>query len=143
MFFLAEFMNTVTMSAIIVTLFLGGPAGPTFGITGWVSDYLLPFLYFFAKLILFLFMFVWFRATLPRFRYDQLMDLGWKFLIPLALGWFLVVAAVKVGVDAGWNIVAVIAVCAAGLVAAGLLLKLSIRSGREAREDVLADGGFD
>ncbi len=143
MFFLAEFMNTVTMSAIIVTLFLGGPAGPTFGITGWVSDYLLPFVYFFAKLILFLFMFVWFRATLPRFRYDQLMDLGWKLLIPLALGWFLIVAAVKVGVDAGWNIVAVIAVCAAGLVAGGLLLRLSIRSGREAREDVLADGGFD
>ena len=143
MFFLAEFMNTVTMSAIIVTLFLGGPAGPTFGITGWVSDYLLPFVYFFAKMILFLFMFVWFRATLPRFRYDQLMDLGWKLLIPLALGWFLIVAAVKVGVDAGWNIVAVVAVCAAGLVAGGLLLRLSIRSGREAREDVLADGGFD
>jgi NADH-quinone oxidoreductase subunit H len=143
MFFLAEFMNTVTMSAIIVTLFLGGPAGPTFGITGWVSDYLLPFTYFFAKLLVFLFMFVWFRATLPRFRYDQLMDLGWKLLIPLALGWFLVVAAVKVGVDAGWNIVAVIAVCAAGLLAGGLLLKLSIRSGREAREDVLTDGGFD
>jgi NADH-quinone oxidoreductase subunit H len=143
MFFLAEFMNTVTMSAIIVTLFLGGPAGPTFGITGWVSDYLLPFVYFFAKLFLFLFMFVWFRATLPRFRYDQLMDLGWKLLIPLALGWFLIVAAVKVGVDAGWNIVAVVAVCAAGLVAGGLLLRLSIRSGREAREDVLADGGFD
>ncbi|MGI9577451.1 MAG: NADH-quinone oxidoreductase subunit NuoH [Microthrixaceae bacterium] len=143
MFFLAEFMNTVTMSAIIVTLFLGGPAGPTFGITGWVSDYLLPFTYWFAKLFVFLFMFVWFRATLPRFRYDQLMDLGWKLLIPLALGWFLVVSAVKVGVDVGWNIIAVLAVCAAGLIAGGLLLKLSIRSGHEAREDALADGGFD
>lgn len=143
MFFLAEFMNTVTMSAIIVTLFLGGPAGPTFGITGWVSDYLLPFTYWFAKLFVFLFMFVWFRATLPRFRYDQLMDLGWKLLIPLALGWFLVVSAVKVGVDVGWNIIAVIAVCAAGLIAGGLLLKLSIRSGHEAREDALTDGGFD
>ena len=143
MFFLAEFMNTVTMSAIIVTLFLGGPAGPTFGITGWVSDYLLPMTYFFAKLFVFLFIFVWFRATLPRFRYDQLMDLGWKLLIPLALGWFLVVAAVKVGVDAGWNIIAVIAVCAAGLIGGGLLLRLSIRSGRAARSDALVDGGFD
>jgi NADH-quinone oxidoreductase subunit H len=104
MFFLAEFLNTVTMSAIIVTLFLGGPSGPTFGITGWVSDYLLPLAYFLAKLFVFLFMFVWFRATLPRFRYDQLMDLGWKFLIPLALGWFLVVAAVKVALDVGWPV---------------------------------------
>ena len=83
MFFLAEFLNTVTMSAIIVTLFFGGPSGPDFGITGWVSDYVLPFVWFFAKVFVFLCMFVLFRATLPRLRYDQLMDLGWKVLIPL------------------------------------------------------------
>ncbi len=80
LFFLAEFMNTVTMSAIIVTLFLGGPAGPT--VLRARLD-LGPLIWFFAKLFVFLFMFVWFRATLPRFRYDQLMDLGWKVLIPL------------------------------------------------------------
>ncbi len=95
MFFLAEFLNTVTMSAIIVTLFFGGPSGPSFGLTGWVSDYVLPFIWFFAKVIVFLFMFVSFRATLPRLRYDQLMDLGWKILIPLSLGWFLVLAGVR------------------------------------------------
>ena len=79
LFFLAEFMNTVTMSAIIVTLFLGGPAGPTFFGPDWIWG---P-VWFLAKLLIFLFMFVWLRATLPRFRYDQLMDLGWKVLIPL------------------------------------------------------------
>lgn len=138
MFFLAEFMNTVTMSAIIVTLFFGGPAGPTFGLTGWFPDYVLGFVYFFAKLFVFLFIFVWFRATLPRLRYDQLMDLGWKMLIPLALGWFLVVGAVKVAVDAGWNIAVVVVVAAAGLLAGGLLLRLAIRSGHEASEAELS-----
>jgi NADH-quinone oxidoreductase subunit H len=94
LFFLSEFMNTVTMAAIIVTLFLGGPAGPAFlGETlGWFTG----FIWFFAKLLVFLFVFVWFRATLPRFRYDQLMDLGWKFLIPLSLGWLLVLAGIRV-----------------------------------------------
>ena len=72
LFFLAEFMNTVTMSAIIVTLFLGGPAGPTFFGPAWIWG---P-VWFLAKIFVFLFMFVWLRATLPRFRYDQLMDLG-------------------------------------------------------------------
>jgi NADH-quinone oxidoreductase subunit H len=141
MFFLAEFMNTVTMSAVIVTLFLGGPSGPMFGLTGWVADYLLPFVYFFAKLLLFLFMFVWFRATLPRFRYDQLMDLGWKFLIPLALGWFLVVAAVKVTVAEDAPLGLVLLAAAAGLVLGGSLLRLAVRAGRDHRGDELVPVG--
>ena len=76
-------MNTVTMSAIIVTLFLGGPRRARLDIPA--PDWLGAILWFFLKLFVFLFMYVWFRATLPRFRYDQLMDLGWKVLIPLAL----------------------------------------------------------
>ena len=100
LFFLAEFMNTVTMAAIIVTLFFGGPAGPALGLfPGWLWG----FVWFFMKLVVFLFIFVWFRATLPRLRYDQLMDLGWKLLIPLALGWLLIRAAILVAQDGAFG----------------------------------------
>jgi NADH-quinone oxidoreductase subunit H len=99
LFFLAEFMNTVTVSAVAVTLFLGGPNGPRIG---FLPD-LWPTVYFLAKLLIFLFVYVWFRATLPRFRYDQLMDLGWKKLIPLALYWLLLIAALRIGRDLGWQ----------------------------------------
>ena len=90
LFFLAEFMNTITMSAIIVTLFLGGPAGwvPNIPHVRWVF----PILWFLVKTVGFAFGYVWFRAALPRLRYDQLMNLGWKRLIPLSLGWMLIVA---------------------------------------------------
>jgi NADH-quinone oxidoreductase subunit H len=91
MFYLAEFMNTITMSAIVVTLFLGGPAGPAPHFLHW----LWPIVWFFGKLLIFLFVQVWLRATLPRFRYDQLMDLGWKVLIPLSLGWLLILATLR------------------------------------------------
>ena len=122
MFFLAEFMNTVTMSAIIVTLFLGGPSGPNFGTTGLIRDAVLPFIWFFGKLFVFIFVFVWFRATLPRFRYDQLMDVGWKFLIPIALGWFLVLTAINLSDVNDWNKVAVVAGCIGALGLGWLLL---------------------
>jgi NADH-quinone oxidoreductase subunit H len=89
-FFLAEFMNTITMSAIMVTLFFGGPAGwvPPVSHLKWVF----PIIWFLLKTSIFCFCYIWFRAALPRFRYDQLMDLGWKRLIPLSLGWMLIVA---------------------------------------------------
>ena len=99
LFYLAEFMNTITMSAIIVTLFFGGPAGPTWFGPGWLSG----IVWFSLKLFFFLFAFVWARATVPRFRYDQLMGIGWKVLIPLALGWLLLLAAINIGRDEGWN----------------------------------------
>jgi NADH-quinone oxidoreductase subunit H len=139
LFFLAEFMNTVTMSAVIVTLFLGGPAGPSFGATGWVADYLLPFTWFFLKLIVFLFMFVMFRTTLPRFRYDQLMDLGWKLLIPLSLGWFLVLLAVKVADVEHWRQAVVVPLAIVALGIGGALLLKSVRTAqgrRLAQEEV-------
>ena len=106
LFYLAEFMNAITMSAIIVTLFLGGPAGPAWFGPGWLSG----IVWFTLKLFVFLFAFVWARATVPRFRYDQLMGIGWKVLIPLALGWLLLLGAINIGRDEGWNMVAVVAV---------------------------------
>jgi NADH-quinone oxidoreductase subunit H len=131
LFFLAEFMNTVTMSAILVTLFLGGPSGPAY----FGPDWIWGIGWFFLKLFVFLFMFVWFRATLPRFRYDQLMDLGWKVLIPIALGWFLLLGAIRVGSDESWNVVLVItAAFVVMLVAGGLLLGAVSKSRRERLE---------
>jgi NADH-quinone oxidoreductase subunit H len=93
LFFLSEFMNVVTMSAIMVTLFFGGPQG-LFDIP-IIPGAIEGTVWFFVKLMCFLYMFVWIRATLPRLRYDQLMDLGWKVLIPIALGWFLLLAALR------------------------------------------------
>lgn len=101
LFFLAEFMNTITMSAIIVTLFFGGPQ-PLFDIP-FVPGAIEGTIWLLLKVLVFLYIYVWFRATLPRFRYDQLMDLGWKVLIPLSLGWFMLMAALRLGRDEGWN----------------------------------------
>lgn len=135
-FFLAEFMNTVTMSAIIVTLFLGGPAGPTF----FGPDWMWGPIWFLAKLFLFLFMFVWFRATLPRFRYDQVMDLGWKLLIPLALGWMLLIATLNIAQDEGWNGLVVAAAVAAVGLAAYLMLTGAMRTAERRREAADLEG---
>lgn len=132
LFFLAEFMNTITMSAIFVTLFLGGPSGPAPIGPAWVWG----FVWFFLKLFVFLFMFVWFRATLPRFRYDQLMNLGWKVLTPLALWWLLLVAAVELAQQEGWNPAAV----GAGVVLIGGLAWGMIRLAR-ANGRALVDSG--
>ncbi len=129
LFYLAGFMNVITMSAIMVTLFFGGPTGPILFGPEWIW----PLVWFFLKTVVFLYIFVWFRATLPRFRYDQLMDLGWKLMIPLSLGWLLILAAIKIGNDEDWNIVAVVAVCFAGLVVCGSLLTLAMRTGRHTR----------
>lgn len=79
MFFLAEYANMLTVSAMVTTLFLGGWNGPFVGRVP-----LLGVVYFAAKTALFLFLYIWLRATLPRFRYDQLMQFGWKFLLPTA-----------------------------------------------------------
>jgi NADH-quinone oxidoreductase subunit H len=106
LFYMAEFMNTITMSAIIVTLFLGGPAGwvPSVAHLRWVF----PIVWFLAKTVTFAFCYVWFRAALPRFRYDQLMDMGWKKLIPLSLGWVLIVAGFLIRPAWGFLMVAVV-----------------------------------
>lgn len=75
MFFLAEYVNILAVSAIAVTLFFGG----------WHGPFDIPFLWFFLKIAAFVFLFIWVRATMARFRYNQLIQFGWKVLIPLAL----------------------------------------------------------
>ena len=137
-FYLAEFMNTVTLSAIVVTLFLGGPAGPAFFGPAWAWGVV----WFVAKLFVFLFTFVWFRATLPRFRYDQLMNLGWKVLIPLSLAWLLLLATVNIGRDEDWNPWVVVAGAFGVLVVGWMALSGALRVGQarhleEAEEEVL------
>jgi NADH-quinone oxidoreductase subunit H len=92
MFMLAEFMSVVVMSAIVVTLFFGGPSGPTFGLPDAIA-WIMPIFWFFLKMVAFIFFFILLRGALPRYRYHRLMDLGWKVLIPVALVWTMVTAA--------------------------------------------------
>jgi NADH-quinone oxidoreductase subunit H len=130
LFFLAEFMSAIIGSAVMVTLFFGGPAGPIpIG-----PEWLWGLVWFSLKLFVFLFVLVWIRATLPRFRYDQLMNLGWKVLIPLALGWVVLLAAINVGRDEGWNLGLVVGVSLAVLVLSWGMLVGAIAAARRRRE---------
>jgi NADH-quinone oxidoreductase subunit H len=105
LFFLAEYVNMFTVSALATTLFLGGWRAPWFlssidnGVlnTGWW-----PMLWFIGKLWLFMFAFIWLRGTLPRLRYDQFMRFGWKVLIPVSLVWIVLVGTVRaIGLENG------------------------------------------
>ena len=129
LFFLAEFMNTITMSAVVVTLFFGGPNGPIPDIAG--ATIYMPIIYFVLKTIAFCFIYVWFRAALPRLRYDQLMDLGWKRLIPMTLGWLLLVAAVVAWHWGGLLMLPPV------LVAAALLARANQLGANRSEEDVI------
>jgi NADH-quinone oxidoreductase subunit H len=129
LFYLAEFMNTITMSAIVVTLFFGGPNGYIFHIPG--ATIYMPIIYFLLKTVAFCFIYVWFRAALPRLRYDQLMDLGWKRLIPLTLGWLLLVAAIVAWGWAGLLLAPVV------ILAAILLLRANKLGAGRSEEDIV------
>ena len=118
-FFLAEYMNMATQSAIAVTLFLGGPAGP---LPPGFPKLIGGLFWFLFKVALFLLGYIWLRAALPRLRYDQLMDLGWKALIPASLFWLLVLAAMIADRKYGF------AVFAGGVVFGAMLLR-AIRVG--------------
>ena len=93
MFFMAEYVNMFTVSSVATTVFLGGPTFPF----GWLHSN--P-LWFVGKVYIFMFFFIWLRATFPRFRYDQLMRIGWQFLLPMA---FLNLAVTSVGVALNWS----------------------------------------
>jgi NADH-quinone oxidoreductase subunit H len=139
LFFLAEYLNVITVSAVATTLFLGGPDGPVIhGFLPW----LWPIFWFVAKVYLFIFLFIWLRATLPRLRFDRLMAIGWKYLIPVALTWVMVTGVVlTVNLGAVSRRTLYIGI---GVVAAVLLLSLLVPTSSESKpsdSDRTAPGG--
>ncbi|MFM7081129.1 MAG: NADH-quinone oxidoreductase subunit NuoH [Actinomycetota bacterium] len=138
LFYLAEFMNTVTMSALIVTLFFGGPQPISFN--GFTLD--IPFVpnalegtvWLLLKVLVFLYTYVWFRATLPRLRYDQLMNFGWKVLIPASLAWFLLLAAQRLARDEGWNVFVTTAIAVVVLAGCYMLMQAAFAVSNKTRE---------
>jgi len=100
LFFIAEYANMVTQSAMIATIFFGGWSMPGLDGPPWtVLKWALSIAVFLGKVLFFLFVFMWIRWTLPRFRYDQLMSLGWKVLLPLSLAYIVIIASAVLGLD--------------------------------------------
>jgi NADH-quinone oxidoreductase subunit H len=97
LFFLAEYINLINVSALATTLFLGGWRAP-WPLSMWegANTGYWTLLWFFVKVLAFMFFFVWIRGTLPRFRYDQFMHMGWKVLVPVSLAWILLVGVARV-----------------------------------------------
>jgi NADH-quinone oxidoreductase subunit H len=122
LFYLAEYMAVVTNSAFFTTLFLGGPDGPR------IAGHSIGPFWFALKVLILLYIYIWIRATLPRLRYDQLMDLGWKRLIPASLALLLIVAGARI--NAIWGLGALVGSCLAFL-----LLSRSIDVGRSLDEE--------
>jgi NADH-quinone oxidoreductase subunit H len=91
LFFMAEYVNMMTVSVLATTLFLGGWNGPGVEQYPWLGP-----VWFLSKVFFFLFLYIWLRGTLPRFRYDQLMNFGWKVLLPAAL--FNIILASVIGI---------------------------------------------
>ena len=141
MFYLAEYVNMTTVSALATTLFLGGWRAP-WPISLWdgANSGWWPLLWFVAKVWVFLFVFMWLRATLPRLRYDQFMALGWKLLIPVSLVWILTVACLRAAHLTG----VIPALVAAAVLLAALvgLNALRRRSVRELPSPAPTPGGF-
>ncbi|MDQ6936135.1 MAG: NADH-quinone oxidoreductase subunit NuoH [Actinomycetota bacterium] len=122
LFFLAEYINMVTVSALATTLFLGGWRAPwPLSVWSGANSGWWPVLWFTGKVVVLIFGFVWLRGTLPRMRYDQFMHFGWKLLIPINLVWILAVATMRVLDDRSWN-----RVTAAVLVLIPVLIVLAI-----------------
>ena len=149
-FFMAEYMNMIVGSAVVVTLFLGG--WHFFGLEniggeGSILAGLISFAIFFIKTGIFLFVFIWVRWTLPRFRYDQLMNFGWKFLLPVALTSIVVTGTLWIITDGNrlWigigNVVAAFAVVA--IVAGMFALDNNSKSSTQATHDAAPLRGLD
>jgi NADH-quinone oxidoreductase subunit H len=117
LFFLAEYVNMVTVSAMATTLFLGGGMWP------WPLSFLndngwLQFVAFLIKTFVFLFVFIWLRGTLPRFRYDQFMQLGWKVLVPGSLVWILAIFSIRAWRTSGGSVTGLLILLGVGLAVA-------------------------
>ncbi|MCQ6555111.1 NADH-quinone oxidoreductase subunit NuoH [Streptomyces sp. C10-9-1] len=137
MFMLAEYVNMVTVSAVAVTLFLGGWRAPYPVSAFWegANHGWWPMLWFVLKVQLLLFFFIWLRGTLPRVRYDQLMRLGWKVLIPVSVVWLMLVATVRALRNENYEFQQIV-LYVAGAVIAVLLLSLvaDVFRGRREKE---------
>jgi NADH-quinone oxidoreductase subunit H len=141
LFYLAEYISMITVSGLAATLFLGGWRAP-WPITVWsgANSGWWPLLWFLGKIVLLLFFFIWLRGSLPRIRYDQLMKLGWKVLIPSALGWTLIVATMRVWRRQGGS--TGVYIVAGGIVVALLALLLaSEAAAQRAQQRAEAEAG--
>ena len=130
LFFLAEYINMITVSAVVVTLFLGGWRAPwPLSLWSGANEGWLPMVWFFAKVVCFIFLFVWLRGTLPRFRYDQFMRFGWKVLIPISVVWIMIVAILRgVFLHYEWSRVEVASFLAGAIVVGISLLAMGARN---------------
>jgi NADH-quinone oxidoreductase subunit H len=133
LFFLAEYINMVTVSAIAATLFLGGwmAPPPLTQLGPWVNEGWLPLLWFSLKVLILLFAFVWLRGTLPRLRYDQFMRFGWKVLIPANLVWILILAGVRTWQNEYPNMSGGLVIIWTGAILAILVLAVAMLWGKE------------
>ncbi|MCB5180499.1 NADH-quinone oxidoreductase subunit NuoH [Streptomyces antimicrobicus] len=139
MFMLAEYVNMVTVSAVATTLFLGGWRAPAPISTYWegANHGWWPLLWFVIKVQLLLFFFIWLRGTLPRVRYDQLMKLGWKVLIPVSVVWLMLVATVRALRNEAYQFGDIVLYVGGGVVAV-LLLSLVVDLFRDRKEKAAA-----
>jgi NADH-quinone oxidoreductase subunit H len=147
LFFLAEYINMATVSALATTLFLGGWHAPFWIDHAWAganAGYW-PVLWFFGKVLFFIFIFIWLRGSLPRLRYDQFMAFGWKRLIPIALVWIVAVATIRAvslegGIDRRYLLIGI------GALAVIFLVLFFIGDSAPEEEEVVAEpapvGGF-
>ncbi|WP_183593790.1 NADH-quinone oxidoreductase subunit NuoH [Nocardioides soli] len=140
LFFLAEYINMATVSALATTLFLGGWHAPFWIDHVWAgaNEGYWPLLWFFGKVMFFVFIFIWLRGTLPRLRYDQFMAFGWKRLIPVALLWIVAVSTIRAislegGVDRRWILIGI------GILAVVFLVLFFVGEGDQGEADAEAE----
>ncbi len=140
LFFLAEYVNMVTVSALATTLFLGGWRAP-WPLSLWegANEGYWPFLWFIGKVMIFVFIFIWLRGTLPRLRYDQFMKFGWTRLIPVSLVWIVAVATIRAislegGIDRSYLLAAI------GVVAVLFLVLFFVGGSEEEAAEEDGDG---